>query len=313
MNGIFPKEWRSGKLILIEKPGKPNARKAYRPICLLNTMAKLLEQIINKRLIEEAENKDAFAPTQFGFRKGRSTMDGIQAVQRIAEEIGRQPNKYVVMVTLDVKNAFNSAPWGGIIEQLNKIEISPYIIKLICSYLESRCLLVGKNHKMDMTCGVPQGSVLGPTLWNLYYDDVLRLDVPDGTTIIGYADDLALVVSGENKDEIADNISWTIGRIENFMLKRGLQLAPHKTEMVVLQERRTIKEISVIAGNVEITSQRSLKYLGIRIGHNMNMTEHMKSVAAKADKTVAALSRMLPNVGGPKYSRRRVLSSVVNS
>lgn len=307
--GCFPREWKVGRLMLIEKPGKIDGRTTYRPLCLLNVVAKLLEQIINRRLIDEMEEKGALSSMQFGFRKGMSTVDAIKKVQ----DSTREANNFAVMITLDVKNAFNSASWNGIIKILKKRQISPYIIKLICSYLENRKILVGEKQSMDMTCGVPQGSVLGPTLWNLYYDDVLREEMPDGTTMVAYADDLALIVCGKDREEIEDNIAWTMGRINIWMSKSGLQLAPHKTEAVVLAGRRTIKTVTVRTGTVAIESQRSLKYLGILIGHNMSMGQHIVGAARRADRTAVALTRLMPNIGGPKAGRRRILSSVVNS
>lgn len=310
--GIFPKEWKTGKLVLIEKPGKTQEKK-YRPLCLLNVAAKLFEQIINRRLIDEIDAKGGFAKTQFGFRKGSSTMDAVQMVQRIVEDTRDNTNAFLIIVTLDVQNAFNSAPWSGIIKELRKRKISRYLQNLICSYLENRTILVGENSTMTMTCGVPQGSVLGPTLWNIYYDGVLRLKMPEGITTIGYADDLAVVIRGENADEIERNATWAIRRIENWMAEKRLKLAEHKTEMVILWGRRTIKTLTIEMDNQQIKSQRSLKYLGIRLGHNMNMVDHVKAAAEKAEKMVAALGRLMPNTSGPKAGRRKLLSNVVNS
>lgn len=225
----------------------------------------------------------------------------------------KEINKYAVMITFDVKNAFNSAPWQGIIKELKRREIAPYLIRLICSYFENRHILIGDNTKMTMSCGVPQGSVLGPTLWNFYYDGVLNLELPIGTRTIGYADDLALLAFGNTREEMEEKIVWSMSKIDIRMNQKRLNLAPEKTEIVILEGRRKLKEINIRFNNQNLRNKKSLKYLGVQIGHNMNMWTHIKYVAGKAEKTAAALGRLMPNIGGPKAVKRKVLGSVVNS
>ena len=156
--GIFPKEWKVARLVLIEK-GKPGQNnKAYRPVCLLNVFGKLFEQLLLVRLKREIIRTGDLADEQYGFREGRSTIHALQRVTEIADEANeRAGRKRCALITIDVRNAFNSAPWGGILEELRRRQIAPYLYNIIASYLEERWLLVGDKGQMEMTCGVPPG------------------------------------------------------------------------------------------------------------------------------------------------------------
>ncbi|KAL0111284.1 hypothetical protein PUN28_012887 [Cardiocondyla obscurior] len=138
--GVFPREWKRASLVLIPKPGKPlDNASSFRPICLIDELGKLMERIINCRLTEWVESTGrGLSVNQFGFRKGHSTIDAIQAVK-----------KYV-----------------------------------------------HKSNEKGETRGVPQGSVLGPTLWILTYDAVLQAPIPSGCNTICYADDTLVLSTG---------------------------------------------------------------------------------------------------------------------
>jgi len=106
-----------------------------------------------------------------------------------------------VAVSLDVKNAFNTAPWRTIDEALHRKKVPTYIVRIIRSYLEDRSILVGESlNRRSTTCGVPQGSVLEPAPWNVFYDDLLDMEMPPGVQRVGFADDdcvLGIARTGE--------------------------------------------------------------------------------------------------------------------
>lgn len=174
-DGIFPFSWKLGKLILIEKQNPTNSdQKKFRSICLLNAIGKAYENILNTKLTEELEQNANLNENQYGFRKGRSTIDAIDKVLNICKEAKRQ-NKWTMIILLDVKNAFNTADWSIIIKKLEKKHVSKILIKSISAYLSERYIEVcgGIIRRIDGGVRGYEGSVLGPTLWNVMYDDLM--------------------------------------------------------------------------------------------------------------------------------------------
>lgn len=111
--GCFPPNWKRGKLVLIPKPGKPlDSPSAYRPICLLDGCGKLLEKLMVSKLREHLVSDHVISDNQFGFRSGRSTIGALERLKSHvqAATVGHYiHHKLVGMLTLDVRNAFNSA------------------------------------------------------------------------------------------------------------------------------------------------------------------------------------------------------------
>lgn len=315
--GTFPKIWKDSKLVLIEKPKKQDGEPtAFRPICLINNLGKLYERLINQRLLEELDQKNIIHDAQYGFRKGRSTIDAMKNITKIAEKINSGPyqrRKFCVLVCLDIKNAFNSVPWRRIVKAVEKRRISPYLVRVIKAYLSNRSLMMGDSEMMDITCGVPQGSVLGPTLWNIFYDEVLRIRVPDGVKMIAYADDLALVVEGISSEEIKEITTIAIKRVTQWMTRQGLSIAQEKTETVMLVGRRKIRSMSFEVAGRRVDTQESVKYLGVVFERNMRMMSHVKHIQKRATKIMTDLSRLMYNINGPRSSKRRLLVSAVMS
>jgi len=145
------------------------------------------------------------------------------------------------------------------------------------------------------------------------YDDVLRLRLPDGCSLIGFADDLALVVVAKEVGAVEAAANAAIQVIAVWMDEAGLDLAGHKTEAVLITSRKKVEYMSVQIGNTTIRSSESIKYLGVLLDNRLSFRPHVEYVTQKAAKMQGALSRMLPNIGGPKVGRRLLLARVVAS
>lgn len=169
----FPTAWKKAKLVLLRKETKPLKNPSlYRPICLINTIDKLFERIIKKRLEIHLQRTEGISDRQFGFMKGRSTIDAINSAMEVVNRAGTghlYNRELCTMVSLDVENAFYSVSWVRIEEVLVVKLVPPYLIRILRSYLSNRTLFYGEAKHREVTSGVPQGLVLGPLLWNIMY------------------------------------------------------------------------------------------------------------------------------------------------
>ena len=166
------------RLVLMRKGNKPlGDASLYRPICLLDTMGKLLEKMILQRLQGHMVRDNGLSENQFGFRKGRSTVDAIQAVVDIATKARRGTGKLKGFCAL-----FR-------------------MFRMIDDYLSDRWVIYEGDKwslKEEITCGAPQGSRVGPLVWNVMFDDFLRMELPAGTSIIGFTADALVMCAAVN-------------------------------------------------------------------------------------------------------------------
>lgn len=316
----FPPSWKRARLVLLKKgPNKPpDAPSSYRPICMLDSQGKLLERLLLQRLEEhmDAHGGRRRAANQFGFKKGVSTESAIGRVLDIAARAATTPRKksLCVLVTLDVRNAFNSLRWPVIDSALRAMNTPEYLVEMLRSWLSNRVLMTGEElDERPVTCGVPQGSVLGPALWNVAYNSLLTMDVPPGVQLVGFADDLAVVGTGATGALLEEAVNPTLVAIDGWMRSRGLELAHQKSEAIILSRRRAFVPPQLTVGGHPIPLRDRLRYLGVILDKRLTFAAHVETVAGKAARSATALARLMPNVGGPVQWKRRLLNSVVES
>ncbi|KAJ8732627.1 hypothetical protein PYW07_015226 [Mythimna separata] len=318
--GQFRLRWKNGKLVLIAKPGRPvDSPSAYRPIVLLDEVGKLFERVITDRLVGHlARVGPDLANGQFGFRRGRSTVDAITRVRALTTGDAVIRGRVVLAVSLDSANAFNSLPWSCNGAALRYHDMPAYLRRVIEAYLSDRFIIYpghqGEWRRREMSCGVPQGSVLGPSLWNIGYDYVRRGDLPDGVSVVCYADDTLVLARGESYQAAAETatrgVATVVDRIQQLVLK-----ALHKSEAMCFHGPRTAPPpgFQITVGGVHIGVGSTMKYLGLVLDSRWTFEEHFRRLAPKQDRFGAALKRLLPNLGGPGAPCRRLYAGIIRS
>lgn len=320
-SAFFPPEWKTARLVLLHKPGRPlDNPSAYRPLCMLDTMGKLFEKLLTQRLRDHLRRTGNQPENQYGFKKGKSTLDAMAKIQTAVRNAnGRTSayNRYVGMLTLDVQNAFNSASWTAIIKALERTDAPKYLQNVLGQYLSDRHIIVERPdcapRVIEMSCGVPQGSVLGPDLWNLMYDGLLSIKLPSNTELIAFADDVAIVCTAQVPFILEEKLGKALQDVVTWMTDNGLELALQKTEAIVFTNRNVHNTMTVEFPPHSFASSRSVKYLGVQFDPRQRFLEHAKLAAKRAMEAGRHLAQILPNLRGAKQKTRRVLSTVVTS
>ena len=189
----FPDCWKVSSVVPVFKNvGERSTAKNYCPVSLLSVVSKVFEKIVNNRIVDHLEKCGLFSDFQYGFRSCRSTADLLTVVSdRIARAFNRSGATRTV--ALDISKAFDRVWHAGLFHKVKSYGISGQIFGLISSFLSNTRLQVVLDGKFSQeypdNVGVLQGSILGPTLFLLYINDL-----PDNVIcdIAIYADDTTL-------------------------------------------------------------------------------------------------------------------------
>ena len=229
----FPDQWKVAQIIMILKPGKdPDIVSSYRPISLLPIISKILERLFLNRLNKYITNRNLIPDHQFGFRNYHGTIEQVNRIlSKIIEAVERK--KYCSAVFLDVAQAFDKVWHDGLLFKLkNWIPKNYYLF--LRSYLSNRTFQTKikdtTSNLYSVKAGVPQGSVLGPTLYLLFIADLPSSQ--DNITTATYADDTALLSINSSPILASQNLQEYMHKIQKWFQLWRIKINENKSTHV---------------------------------------------------------------------------------
>lgn len=151
-------------------------------------------------------------------------------------------------------------------------------------------------------------TILGPTLWNILYDEVMNISISvmTGTHIACYADDLVVVVTANSKIRMECNVNESLYAVDRWMKQHRLEIVVEKTKAIILNKHGKVQPLSFSLGGETISISQEVTYLGVVLDQRLIFNRHLQAVKLKAQKAVRALGAVMPNIKGPRSDRRRV-------
>lgn len=314
ITGYFPDQWKKAIIIPIPKPNKDITNPInYRPISLLSTLSKLTEKIILSRIQAFENHNEIIIDEQFGFRAGHSTT--MQAA-RIAFSIKEQFSKHKTtsMCLLDIEKAFDTVWQDGLIHKLINHKFPEHLIQLVINYLKNREFVVKINNSLSepkrSRAGVPQGSVLGPVLFNYFINDIPKFPK---TQVAIYADDTAILAHSFSAQVATYQIQIHLNLILKFLQQWKIHLNKHKTEHIIFARKFNDTKLTTplqIEGT-KITPKHCVKYLGISMDKKLYFKTHIKNITDKVNNSIRTLYPLLNKKSPMSIKNKKLLYTVI--
>lgn len=304
-SGTIPTSWKEGIVVPIPKPGKnPMVIGNQRPITLVSCVGKLLEKMVNRRLVQVLEEKGVFGESQHGFRSGRG-VDSYFA--DLEEEINaaKLAGRHFEFVALDLTKAYDTAWRLPILKNLEKWKVGGRLSRFLKSFLEERSFRVAIGNTFSgsrvLENGVPQGTILAVTSFIIRMTEAEPF-VPKGVSIRMYADDILLTSSDGNSLILRNRMRKAVFGIEAWTTIHGFRLAADKSCVVhVCKRNKHVEREPISLESGPIIEAGSARVLGVYIDSRFNFRQHSN----KTKESVELWNRILKTVGGRKIGAAR--------
>ena len=298
--GIFPDKLKIAKVIPLFKKGDPTLIENYRPISLLPAISKIFERVIFNQMNAYFTLNNLFYDKQYGFRKYPSTeLAALNVVDTIVNHMDNGNTPFAVY--LDLSKAFDTLNHSILLDKLKFYGFRGTSINLIKHYLSNRkqCVEIDRlrSFYINISTGVPQGSILGTLLFIIYMNDL-----PNASRLfkcIIYADDTTLIANLNDfyaKHDSGLNINILNDELEKrsyWLLVNKLSLNKLKSKFMLFhqpQKRVTIPKLKI--NNTLIECVDEFNYLGLIINKHLKWNSHVNIIGNKISQTIGVINKL---------------------
>ena len=259
----------------------------YRLISVLPVISKIFENVIFNQLSEYFVTNNLFSPQQYGFRKKSSTeLTALELLDRLFGQLDK--HKIPINFYIDLSKAFDSLRHDILLVKLTHYGITGTANKFMKSYLCNRKQFVQigdtESKMRPVTTGVPQCSIVGPLLFNIFINDIVMAS--QKFNFIIYADDTTLNSTldcfGNGEDEIQISITTELQKIFKWLDVNKLCLNTAKSKyMLFHMPQKILPELSFSFNGIPIKNLKEFNFLGLIIDSNLNWKAHLNAIGAK--------------------------------
>lgn len=292
--GTVPDHIKIAKVIPVYKEGDHDVIGNYRPVSVLTGFSKIFERIVHNRIYNFISKHDIMFKSQYGYRPGHSTELALtEALEVLYDAIDNK--RISVGVFLDLSKAFDTIDHRILFMKLSHYGIRGTGLDWIRSYLSNRKQFTNCLHTdsdcMNVVCGVPQGSILGPLLFIIYVNDICH--VSDNCTIISFADDTNIFFSGLDPVEMRARVCHVLDEFHAWFSANKLSLNVGKTKYVVFNEgrnRNILSDIQMHGSSLKKVCFTT--FLGVTIDSGLTWRHHINTISTNISRGVGILSKL---------------------
>ena len=305
----LPSNWRTATIIPIHKKGKPQERpENYRPVALTSCVAKLSERLVMGRLQHFLEKNNLIAPEQAGFRRGRGTEEQLaRMTQDIFDALEASPPERAIVAFLDKSRAYDRVWKHGLFAKMDRMGIPRCWTRWVAGLLTDRRARVRWNDTLSrqriFRDGLPQGSVLAPTLWLIYINDLV-LDIPVTVNTSMYADDVALMSRGRSLGKCAEKLQPALNRVEEWCTKWKVTLSPGKCTYTIFSvdpaENCGKKRAQLRILGDDMPYEEHPTFLGLNFDGGLTFREQAKKIKKRMAERRHALAKLAGHSKGAR-------------
>ena len=295
-SGTFPDILKIAKVIPLHKGGDKSNPSNYRPISILPHITKIFEKVIYRRLADFFDKYNVLSNNQFGFRCGNSTTLAIADVYENLT-LSMDNGQATCAVLLDLAKAFDSVNHDILFQKLEYYGIRGIALKLLTSYFSCRKQFVSSESNdssmLNVTLGVPQGSVLGPLFFLVYINDFHN---STDLEVRHFADDTLVYFASTNVGLLETVMNHELIKIQLWLDSNKLRLNAAKTKFMIFSPKSTIfkhaSNIKLQIGKQDIELVNSYKYLGVILDSNLNWKSHVSNLVTKLSRSVGMMFKL---------------------